>query len=109
MPKIKSIQVDPKNWILKGTSTITSSDIINNNDFNLNIGPNPFNNKLQFIIPQDFKNVKVTIIDVTGKILSQSIYNKPQFEIDGSKLPKGVYIIRVSNDKKTSTRKLVKE
>lgn len=108
LPRIKSIQVDPKNWILKGKSTITSSDIVNN-DFNLSIGPNPFNSKLQFSIPEDFHNVKVAITDVTGKVLSQSIYNESQFEVDGSKLPKGVYIVKVSNNKKTSTRKLVKE
>lgn len=108
LPRIKSIQVDPKNWILKGTTSITSSDLIND-DFNLIIGPNPFNNKIQFSIPEDFQNVNVAIIDVTGKVLSKSVYNESQFEVDGSKLPKGVYIIKVSNNKKTSTRKMVKE
>lgn len=108
LPKIKSIQVDPKNWILKGTTSVTSSDIINN-DFNLSVGPNPFNDKLQFSIPKDFQNVKVAIIDVTGKVIWQSIYNEAHFEIDGSRLPKGVYLVKVSNDKKTSIRKLVKE
>lgn len=108
LPKIKSIQVDPKNWVLKGTSTITSNEIISD-DLNLSIGPNPFKNKLQFYIPNDFQNTKVTIIDITGKVINQSTHNEPHFEVDGSNIPKGLYFIRVETGKKTTTRKLEKQ
>lgn len=109
LPKIKSIQVDPQKWLLMKTGTITSIGNLNSEDLKISIGPNPFSDKIQFSIAENFQNIKVSILDVTGKVMNQSTYNEQLFEIDGSRLPKGIYIVKVSNGKYTSTRKLVKE
>lgn len=108
LPRIKSLQVDPDNWLLKGTSSILSNEIMNN-DTKISIGPNPFSDRIQLNIAEEFKSIKVSILDITGKVLCQTISNKQVFEVDCSNLPQGVYIVKVSNGKHTTTRKLVKE
>jgi len=107
LPKIKSIQIDPKGWLLYSLGSITyvpDSSIIW-----VSLGPNPVTDKIQFYIPENHQVVEVTISDITGKLLNQTTSTEEQFEIDVSKLSIGIYIIKVSDGKRVSTRKIFKE
>jgi hypothetical protein len=75
--------------------------------------PNPFNPKtiIEFELLQD-SDVEVTVFDLAGKkvivlqegYLTSGIY---KFEFDGSELPSGVYLYRISTPQFTQTRKMI--
>jgi len=68
------------------------------------IYPNPANDKL--IISSKNKDLKIQLINITGKQLFYNIeINK---EINISNLPKGLYLIKVSNNKISKTLKFIK-
>ncbi len=78
----------------------------------LNIYPNPAQNELNISIRNFDKNVQVSLIDNLGKIVrtqsfdsESGIYNG---KMDISELPRGIYIVSVSDGNKTSHTKVVK-
>ncbi|MES2847598.1 MAG: T9SS type A sorting domain-containing protein [Bacteroidota bacterium] len=80
------------------------------NDVVVNILPNPVKDAL--IIKSNFtgKKLVVSVSDVTGKkIIQQSIINNPAVEIPVRKLKAGIYILTISDNKNTVTKKIVKE
>ena len=72
----------------------------------LKIYPNPVKNNL-YVTSDNFEEKSVEIYNVLGKIvLSTKVTNTP---INVSKLSNGVYIVKVTENNKTATRKLVIE
>ena len=80
----------------------------------LAIYPNPASDVLYLELNQNnLKQVRVDIIDVKGQILQNYKYptNGNQFKenIDISRIPKGIYILRVGSDDNVNYLKLVIE
>jgi hypothetical protein len=109
LPKIKSLQIDPNGWLLFQTGSVTSSSSFDSNGVWISVGPNPFIDKIQFQKAQGHQEVLVTISDVAGKILIKDKFTDQHFELDASKLSNGIYIVRISDGKRTSSYKLIKE
>lgn len=109
LPKIKSIQIDPKGWLLYQTGSITPSNVLDSSNVWFTIGPNPTTDKVEFKIASGHPNVNVSITDIAGKIVHQSQHKIQEFSIDISVLPQGMYVISISDGKLTSTQKLIKE
>ena len=75
--------------------------------------PNPFNpsTKIEFEILQDAE-VEVVVYNLTGKeieilhqgFLPSGIY---KFDFDGSELPSGIYLYKVSTPQFTQTKKMI--
>ena len=93
-------------WNANYTSTTLS-----NNDFSLNenikIYPNPTSGIFSIQSTLD-ENIKVQIFDILGKqVLKSIIINKGINTIYASELSKGIYQLKFSNDKGSSTQKLI--
>ena len=73
---------------------------------NVKIYPNPSNGNwnLSHITTIEI----VEIFDVTGKILQSFIPNASSFELDGSKLSKGVYFVKIKSGLDFTVQKIVK-
>ena len=72
----------------------------------ISLFPNPTNN---LIIISNIKGKKLLLTDMLGKIY-HSINNADTFEtIDLSAFPKGIYLIKVSDKKEVTSKKVVKE
>lgn len=109
LPKIKSLQVDPNNWLLFQLSSVTSTLLLNSDDVWVSVSPNPVTDKIQVSVSDIHEMAGVTITNISGKIFYQSNFLEHQFEIDASKLPRGVYIIKLTDGNRLSTQKFVKE
>lgn len=93
-----------KNLPVNGEVTNTlSNDLFESSDFA--IYPNPTSTGFVNIRTNSGVNINVQIFNVLGKIvLNQSVSNK---QLDVSTLKTGVYIIRISQDGNTATKKLI--
>ncbi len=96
----------------KGTEelvfTTLSTDSFQINDFS--VSPNPARSNLNVVLPSTIQNSVVNIYDVLGKrIFSDVMMNSHTKSIDVSAWKSGVYLIKVSNDKSTKTKRFVKQ
>lgn len=88
--------------------TTLSNDTFQISDFSLS--PNPARDNISIVLPSTIKNSRIEIYDVLGKrIYTTSIENTHTKSIDVSNWKSGVYLIRVSNDKSTHTKRFVKQ
>jgi Secretion system C-terminal sorting domain len=75
---------------------ITGIDEIENNSFNVNIYPNPFNNELNVKVNENGK-YQITLYDIASrKLLQQTFTNKTT--ISTEQLAKGIYLYQVRNE-----------
>ena len=71
----------------------------------LNFYPNPVSNGKIYITSKSPVEKEVTIFDVLGKKVLQTVVNAKELNI--SNLSPGVYIIKIREDEATATRKLI--
>ena len=71
--------------------------------------PNPFNDFIILKVGNAIiKNIE--ILDATGKlVLSQKVNNVNQYKLETKSLTKGVYILKVSTEKRIKTYKIIKK
>ena len=83
-------------------------DVVKSMENKLSLIPNPANKKVDILYHQA-KNVKVEIIDLSGRLMHQSNWDSfgGRQSIDISKLSSGTYIVRVQEGNKVSEQKLV--
>jgi hypothetical protein len=85
-----------------------------NDVFNVSIRPNPSFGSINLLVTGLTNgNVKVSIVDLSGKAVFQDIYsptgNKVNQLIDLTNLQKGIYFVKVETDSQIKTEKLVLE
>ncbi len=79
-------------------------------DFTLrgfSISPNPARSMLTLQMPDGLNNVRIEVFDVLGKKIYSNTYTGVPINI--SNWSKGVYLVRVSTDDKSHTRRFVKQ
>ncbi len=87
--------------------TFNSALNIENISNNIDIYPNPAND---FIFIRNSENIKsISISDISGKIISENEYkNSNEISIDISKMAKGIYFIKLTDNKNIFTKKIIK-
>ena len=89
-------------------STTLSIDVsINNNEFS--ISPNPATSRLNVNLPQNSNNAMLSVFDVLGKRVFKEQIDALTASIDVSKWNSGVYLVRISTDNSTQTKRFVKQ
>lgn len=106
---VTSIKFDPNFWLLQNNSITTGIDK-NNNSVSFNIMPNPAENIINVITNDeiDFQNTIIGIYNIHGQLLIQQQMLQNNFKIDISKLEKGVYIVKLNNNKNFAVSRFVK-
>lgn len=103
-------------YALSGIQNLHFSDIVSSVPFSENLNrnevvlfPNPANNKLQFISKnEEFKNIKISIVDLQGKVLFKHELKNQNECIDVEKLSKGIYFCKIEKDNDIETIKFIK-
>jgi hypothetical protein len=73
----------------------------------ISVFPNPFNDQININNEANI-NLDITILDVTGKIISSEKSNSNSITINTLELTQGIYLINVKSDKLSATYKIVK-
>lgn len=98
-----------------GTSVFTDTinlDLVGVNELtkdNYTIYPNPTNGMVNISFSNTLTNGNVEIIDATGRVLQKAAVKTKQIALDLSSYENGFYFIRINNNDKTVTEKVVKK
>lgn len=94
--------------VLKVVSNVNA--VINPTESQITIYPNPVVNVAKITLNKDCPDAFATLVDTNGKTMIQKMpTNNGIFEIDFSKLSKGLYVLNVKDSKKiVATTKVVK-
>jgi len=92
---------------ITASTTLSTNDVINSNEFS--ISPNPATSKLNVYLPQDSTDATISVYDVLGKRVYTSHVDVLSASIDVSKWNSGVYLVRISTDDTTQTKRFVKQ
>ncbi len=72
------------------------------------IFPNPANNVLNVVSGSDLNNTSVlSVIDISGQVISETTLTNQQSAIDVSQLAAGIYFAKLSSASKTNTLKFI--
>ncbi|MDP9956872.1 hypothetical protein J2X97_002538 [Epilithonimonas hungarica] len=103
-------ELGKENWKVVKLGDKQLDDLMENKD--IRIYPNPVNDYAYVEIGLDFEGAEIYVYDMTGKVIQQLQTRNKVTKVDTSRLPQGVYIIKVNiptqKDKKLTT-KIVKE
>ncbi|OUR93315.1 hypothetical protein A9Q87_05030 [Flavobacteriales bacterium 34_180_T64] len=89
-------------------STTLSVDTVENQQ-EFSISPNPATSKLNVFLPNASENAIITVFDVLGKRVYNNELNTLSSTIDVSNWNSGVYLVRVSTDTATHTKRFLKQ
>ncbi|WP_033961602.1 T9SS type A sorting domain-containing protein [Psychroserpens jangbogonensis] len=97
----------PDNRGITMQSLTLSQDDFQINDFE--ISPNPASNNFTISLPNFSENVTVNVYDVLGKEVYNGKLNSMSSTINVSQWNSGIYLVRVSTEEATHTKRLVKQ
>ena len=95
MSDLKSGKIDP---ILLTVNNTTKEELFPEDEYSLNIFPNPASNKL-FVQTNGWEGKKeIKIFDISGRTVFIDNSTDTKSEIDVSTFPKGIYLVSVKNN-----------
>ena len=98
---------------MSGTITVVADGSLSANQFEdpseFMISPNPGQNWLKIKLPILQDDLKVEVFDVLGKRVYSSRLTKLETSIQVSNWKSGIYLVRVSNDVVTHTKRFMKQ
>ena len=91
------------------TTTVQATAGIKENEKNsFIIYPNPASGKATIVLKDSLsEDYRVKVTDVLGKIVFEYDFNEPSAEFDISVLKSGIYLVTVSTNDKSATKKLI--
>ncbi|WP_179334495.1 T9SS type A sorting domain-containing protein [Winogradskyella costae] len=92
---------------VSNSGTGLSSIEIQNNEFT--IAPNPAKNKLNIKLLNTSEDLKLEVFDVLGKRIYKGLITKLESSIDVSNWKSGVYLVRITDDTVTHTKRFIKQ
>jgi len=73
------------------------------------ISPNPSKNKLNIKLPKASENMTLEVFDVLGKRIHKSTITQLSASVDVSNWKTGVYLVKVSNENESQTKRFIKQ
>jgi hypothetical protein len=80
---------------------------VKNNEFV--ISPNPGTNKLNISLSQNSSDTKLEVFDVLGKRIYKGLITDLETSVNVSNWKSGVYLVKISNEKISKTKRFIKQ
>ena len=107
--EVGAIMVDPNNWVLNKTGSITVGIEETENPVFFTFGPNPVNDHMNIYMANTTQQqVRISVHDMTGRSMLETELSGETIRLNTSELPKGSFLIRVQDGESTFTRRFVK-
>lgn len=104
-----AMEIDPNNWIINSTGSITVGNSEIEQQLKVAIGPNPINDYLQIKFNEETNDLKeLRIFDLSGKtVYSSSVIESTS--IDLGHLENGAYLVQMVSENSNITKKILKQ
>jgi hypothetical protein len=102
----------PHSSIMYGTITVVAEGTLSVDDVekvDFSIYPNPSNYKLNIRLAQNSNAANVEVYDILGKRIYRQTLTSTQSSINVSRWNAGVYLVKITNDNGTQTKRFVKQ
>lgn len=102
----------PHEFFMYGTVTVVPEGTLSTGTFDkvdFKIAPNPAKKKLNITLPNAQQNASVEVFDVLGKRVYAGEINTLKKTIDVSEWNKGLYLVRITSDNGSQTKRLIKQ
>ena len=107
--KVVSIVPDPYNWTLEKVDGIVGVSERTENPVYFTVGPNPAKNEVSVYFNHPAFGVRtIAITDLQGRVVLKTNTTNKKVMIDLSGLSKGIYLIRVNDEKNSISQRLEK-
>ncbi|MCD4731615.1 MAG: T9SS type A sorting domain-containing protein [Bacteroidales bacterium] len=107
--EIGLLQVDPANWVVNQTGSITTNVEQHKSPVSFTCSPNPANDKLKISFAnQSDKEKQIGVYDMAGnQVLSENTLD-PFITLEISDLPSSTYLIQITDGINLSSKKFIK-
>lgn len=102
----------PHQTFMYGSVTVVPEGTLSTEAFDkvdFKIAPNPVKKLLNIILPNAQESVSIEVFDVLGKRVYSSEINGLKKSINVSEWNKGLYLVRMTSDKGSQTKRLIKQ
>ena len=106
---VGGIMIDPNNWVLNKTGSISVGIEETESPAYFTFGPNPVTDYMNiYMANTSGSNVKISVHDMTGRTMLETEKSGESIRLDASALPKGSYLIKVQDGDQSITKRFVK-
>ena len=107
--EVGGIMIDPANWVLNKTGSISVGIEETENPVYFTFGPNPVQDYMNiFMTNTTGRKVHISIHDMTGRVMMETEDAGASIKVNTSELPKGSFLLRVRDGEFTYMRRFVK-
>jgi hypothetical protein len=107
--QVVDVTVDPENWTMEDVESLTVVVDEFSSPAYFSMGPNPATNTLNVFFSEPENTIReIHILDISGKDILITKSSNKHISLDVSRLPKGVYLIKVMVGEKTKVKRFVK-
>jgi parallel beta-helix repeat protein len=98
-----------KNKDMQSIDNENTEVLIDNGQLSIEVSPNPTTEEFTISLPDTFKfNTMVNLYNSTGSIVKQEVYSTQKIAMNIADLPKGIYILSITNAKNQISKKIIK-
>ncbi|MFH0894908.1 MAG: M1 family aminopeptidase [Bacteroidota bacterium] len=105
---VTSIEVDPNNWVVNATGSITVNiDKAVSEMLNFSVSPNPVKENLIIYFPPQSGKCEIKVLDMTGKVCLTAVSEGTMFKASMANLNSGVYGVYINSQTGSGFQKFV--
>ena len=76
----------------------------------INVWPNPTSSELNILLNQRSGNVRLIVVDITGRVVHKESYNSTEvISLSTAEWSTGFYVIQIEQDQQVSVARVVKQ
>lgn len=106
--EVGGILIDPNNWVLNKSGSISVGVEETENPVYFSFGPNPAREYMNLYMANSTGDVDISIHDITGKVMQNETASGESIRLNLSGLPQGSYFIMVTDGENRFSRRFVR-
>ncbi len=106
---VADIVIDPNNWILNGYSPVISKPEYTSIKKQIDIYPNPFNDKTTITLNDNYINATIDVYDLSGRKIYNDSFSGNKYILQIDNLEKGSYIVNIATGNRLFSGKIFKQ
>ena len=96
-------------FILYLNNTVVLNEKYSIDNENIDLYPNPFSNEIRITGNKNFHATQLSVFSVSGQCIYTAQFNENGYKINTENIPKGIYLVKINNEKSEIVKKMIKK